>query len=208
MDDFITGYKNGQAASTDQCAQFQNNFLRNQNYAISGDAWALNGVNEIFSGYSGVAPASYDKESYMRYNRAATDNVYKNFDSNILDKDKPYVVNMYYATSPQQANALKYGHVNSKGTHTGILTYENGKWWVTHNIHGTVHREPFVNLQNSKGSYGVTAIFEPREAGLITSIQNALGSAMNKVGNAIEGAAATARTSARKFKQKVKRKIG
>lgn len=61
------------------------------------------------------------------------------------------------------------------GTHTGILSYQDGQWVVTHNIHGTIHEEPFVKLQNSRGKYGVTAIFSPRKRGVLNSIKSLFG---------------------------------
>ena len=46
---------------------------------------------------------------YKRHNQEATDSVYRDFDSNSLDKSQPYVVNMFYKGSPAQERAYKEG---------------------------------------------------------------------------------------------------
>jgi len=55
------------------------------------------------------------------------------------------------------------------------MSYKNGKWVVTHNIHGTIHEEPFIQLQNSKGKYGITAIFSPRKKEFLSSVKYFFG---------------------------------
>lgn len=161
--------------NTDQCAAWSNGTLRGLDYLISGNAWNLNDVDTLYNGYEGLKkPATYNREAIQKYNSAATDSVYTGFDSKSLDKSKPYVVNMFYRGSPAQELAFKEGR-GVTGTHTGILSYKNGKWVVTHNIHGTIHEEPFIQLQNSKGKYGVTAIFSPRKKGFLSSVKHFFG---------------------------------
>ena len=154
----------GDRVSTDNCAEWSNGLLRDNGYLISGNAWGLNHVDPVFNGFEGLTrPENYNLEQVKAYNHQATDNVFKNFDSKTLDVTKPYVVNMYYNNSEAQESAYNDGR-GVTGTHTGVLTYDEPtkKWWVTHNIHGNIHQEPFIDLQKNTGKYGVTAIYAPR----------------------------------------------
>ena len=178
----------GDRVDTDQCAAWSNGLLRDNGYLISGDAWHLNDVDNIFNGYEGLErPENYDLPLVKQYNHSATNNVFRNFDSKTLDVNKPYVVNMFYNDSPSQEDAYNNGN-GVTGTHTGLLTYDEPtqKWWVTHNIHGNIHQEPFVDLQNSKGKYGVTAIYAPRKATLWNRAKGLLGFADGGQMNPIE----------------------
>jgi hypothetical protein len=75
--------------------------LRDNGYLVNGNAWNLGNVDMLFNGYNGLTkPEVYDSTAVTNYNHAATDNVFKNFDSKTLDTSKPYVVNMYYNNSP------------------------------------------------------------------------------------------------------------
>jgi hypothetical protein len=115
--------------------------LRDNGYITYGNAWNLKNVDVLYNGYKGMKkPAEYDRKAIERYNHAAADSVYKNFDSTTLDKSKPYSVNMFYNGSPAQEKAYEQGD-NVTGTHTGLLTFNpsQNKWYVTHNIHGTIH---------------------------------------------------------------------
>lgn len=173
--DFTNGKKRGDKVSTDQCAAWSNGTLRGLDYLISGNAWNLNDVDTLYNGYDRLErPATYSREAVQKYNQAAADSVFTGFNSATLDKSKPYVVNMFYRGSPAQEQAYNEGR-GVTGTHTGILSYKNGKWVVTHNIHGIIHEEPFIQLQNSKGKYGVTAIFSPRKRGFINSVKHFFG---------------------------------
>lgn len=172
---FTGNKKRGDKVDTEECAAWSNQTLRDLDYLISGNAWSLNGVDTIFNGYNKLQrPAEYSRVAVQRHNQEATDSVYRDFDSNSLDKSQPYVVNMFYKGSPAQERAYKEGK-GVTGTHTGILSYQDGQWVVTHNIHGTIHEEPFVKLQNSRGKYGVTAIFSPRKRGVLNSIKSLFG---------------------------------
>lgn len=167
----------GDRVSTDQCAQWSNGLLRDNGYLINGNAWNLNNVDMLFNGFDGLTrPEVYDSRAVAQYNHQAADNVYKNFDSKTLDVTKPYVVNMYYNDSSSQEDAYNDGD-DVTGTHTGVLTYDDKKkqWYVTHNIHGNIHQEPFISLQNGKGKYGVTAIYSPREATIWNRLKGAFG---------------------------------
>ena len=167
----------GMQVDTDQCATWSNRLLRNNGYLISGNAWNLNDVDTLFNGFTGLQkPQTYNRKDVEAYNHMASDNVYKNFDSNTLDKTKPYVVNMFYNNSPALKDAYNDGN-NVTGTHTGLLTYDDSKkkWIVTHNIHGKIHQENFVPLQSGKGKYGVTAIYQPREDNIFNRVRGFLG---------------------------------
>jgi len=82
----------------------------------------------------------------VNYNNEASNNFYKNFDSKTLDKDSAYIVNMYYQGSPAQERAYNEGRDKMTGTHTGYVTWnpDTNRWEVTHNIHGTIHVDPFT----------------------------------------------------------------
>ena len=154
----------GDRVFTDQCALWSNSLLRDNGYLINGNAWNLGNVDLLYNGFEGLdRPETYDSKAVMDYNHQATQNVFKNFDSKTLDTKKPYVVNMFYNNSPSQETAYNEGD-GVTGTHTGLLTYDpdTKKWWVTHNIHGNIHQEPFIDLQKNTGKYGVTAIYAPR----------------------------------------------
>lgn len=172
---FTGNKKKGDKVDTTECATWSNGTLRNLNYLISGHAWSLNDVDTLYNGYDGLSkPETYDKAEVQKYNQAATDAVLKGFKSDTLDKSQPYVVNMFYRGSKAQERAFNEGK-GVTGTHTGILSYKDGQWVVTHNIHGTIHEEPFLALQNSKGNYGVTAIYAPRKNTFVNSVKSFLG---------------------------------
>ena len=161
--------------TSEQCATWSNGLLRDNGYLISGNAWGLNHVNTIFNGFEGLTkPDKYNKEEVERYNHNAAGNIFNNFDSKTLDKSKPYVVNMYYNGSPAQEEAYNNGK-GVTGTHTGILTHDDKQWNVTHNIHGTIHEEPFISLQRGDNKYGVTAVYEPRKDNIVNKIKGFFG---------------------------------
>lgn len=169
------GKKRGDSAGTLWCATWSNGLLRNNGYMINGDAWDLHNVDTVYSGYdTSKKPKTYDRTALEAYNAEATDSVYRNFDSKELDKSRPYVVNMYYKGSDKQKDAYENGN-DVTGTHTGVLTYENGRWMVTHNIHGTIHQDPFISLQNKRGKWGVTAIYAPRRKNIINQVRKFFG---------------------------------
>lgn len=102
--------KRGDKVDTEECAAWSNQTLRDLDYLISGNAWSLNGVDTIFNGYNKLQrPAEYSRVAVQRHNQEATDSVYRDFDSNSLDKSQPYVVNMFYKGSPAQERAYKEG---------------------------------------------------------------------------------------------------
>lgn len=167
--------KPGTETWTDQCATWSNSLLRNAGYLIYGDAWNLKNVNPIFNGYTNIVrPKKFDRAAIEQRGHQATDSVYKNFDSKTLDKTKPYVVNMYVNGSPALQKAFN-ANGDVDGTHTGLLTHDGQKWVVTHNMHKKIFQEPFIQLQNSKGQYGVTAIYEPREDNLYNRVRGFFG---------------------------------
>ena len=164
---------------TEECAQWANSSLRGykdakgrylySNDDIGGDAWTRIGAGKetrmVFNGYDGM---DYDRQKYSRRasdkrNNEAAANLAKNFDSNSLDKSKTYMVNMYYAASPNKQKAWEgassYG---TTGTHTGNLYWDENKnkWIVAHNIHGKVYEDDFLKAQGPNKAYGVTAIAE------------------------------------------------
>ena len=169
------GKRAGDKVNTTQCATWSNGLLRDNGYLISGNAWGLNHADMLFNGFDGLEkPEVYNRAEVENYNHNAAGNVYTNFKSGTLNKNKPYVVNMYYNGSPAQEEAYKNGK-GVTGTHTGILTHDGKEWKVTHNIHGTIHEEPFFSLQRGDNNYGVTAIYEPREDNLVNRIKGFLG---------------------------------
>lgn len=185
--DALEKVRAGSRAGTNECAAWSNRFLRKNGYLISGNAWSLNDVDLEYSGYKGLnKPESYKESAVRQYNSSASDNIYRNFDSNSLDKDDVYVVNMYYRGSPSQRKAYTQGR-GVTGSHTGILYFSpsNNKWVVKHNIHGTIYQEPFVQLQSGSRKYGVTAIYSPRKNNLWNRGLSFLG--IHKTGGLITG---------------------
>lgn len=171
------GKKKGDKVDTTQCAAWSNGLLRENGYMPYGNAWALGNVDMLFNGFDSIPrPESFDKTAVERYNHAASDNVYRNFDSKTLDKNKPYVVNMFYNDSPALEDAYNQGK-GVTGTHTGVLTWEEpaNRWMVTHNVHGTIHQEPFGKLQNGNNQYGVTAVYAPRKENAWNKVRGFFG---------------------------------
>lgn len=165
----VQGVTAGTRVPTTNCAAWSNGWLRDKDYMVSGNAWDSKGVSEVYSGYNGLTrPAVFDENAVITYNNAASDNVYKNFDSKTqLVPGQPYVVNMYYKGSPYLEEAYKNGTRDRTGTHTGNLVDDgNGNWYVIHNIHGQLHVDPFTKIQGGNKSYGVTGIYKPRRNNL------------------------------------------
>ena len=121
----------------------------------------------VYSGYDGMNydPNNYDYNLATQRNWQAAQNLYDNFDSKTLDKNKTYLVNMYYNGSPQTENAWRNGTGGTTGTHTGNLYWnpETNSWRVAHNIHNKLYDDDFIKIQGvrkGKHQYGVTAIAE------------------------------------------------
>lgn len=160
---------NNGTTNTDQCAKYRNNMLKKYGINAWGNAWQEGGT-PVFNGFvhSGITkPKVYDRKAVQKYNEAASEAVLRQFKSQTLDPSKVYTVNMYYRGSEAQPIAFHDGENGMTGTHTGLLIYKNGDWYVNHNIHGTVHEEKFTKLQgrNTGKRYGVTAISDPSSAG-------------------------------------------
>lgn len=166
--------------TTKECAEWANNSLRNHKdkknrvlYTydnIGGDAWTrlTSGKNSkmVYSGYEGVEydPKVYSDALSNKRNWTAADRFLKEFDSKTLDKNKTYMVNMYYNSSPNKRKAWENALNGTTGTHTGNVYWnpETNSWRVAHNIHGTLHDDDFIQAQGSKNKfgYGITAIAE------------------------------------------------
>lgn len=160
-------HKNGQKCGTEHCAQFSNGYLRSLGYGVWGDAWDLNEVEPVYSGYDVAArPTKYDQTAVEQYNYNAADRLYKDFKSGTLDKNKTYAVNMFYKGSPNLKKAYKNGRDGISGTHTGYLRFDpkSNRWKVVHNIHNKVYVDDFISIQGSKGDWGVTAIYAPKQS--------------------------------------------
>lgn len=173
-----TRYNAGQKCKTKECALFSNGELRNSGYMPRGNAWNLQNVDILYSGYNtDNYPKNFNLQDVIKYNNEASDNFYKNFDSNNLDKDTTYIVNMYYTGSPAQERAYKEGRDKMTGTHTGYVTWNPNKnrWEVTHNIHGTIHVDPFTQIQGGNKKYGITGIFTPRKKNWFNQLRDILG---------------------------------
>lgn len=176
---FVNNYSNGQRyLDSDECAYFSNHTLNDQGYMMSGNAWNPRGADIIFNGFDGLTrPETYNATDYDNYVRAAVKNVYDNFNTReTLNPNDVYTVNMMYATSPNKEKAFNEGD-KVAGTHTGYLSYDKNddSWYVTHNIHGKIHKDKFGSLQNSRNHTGVTAIYKPRKNNLINRVRTRIG---------------------------------
>lgn len=170
----------GGNCGTENCSRWANESLRNfkdnknrilYRYAdIGGDAWTrlYSGENPkiIFSGYKddGTNKGAYSEAKSNQRNWEAADNFYKNFNSKTLDKNKVYLVNMYYNGSRKKREAWDNALNGTTGTHTGNVYWnpETNSWKVAHNVHGTLHDDDFISVQGSRNKYGygITAIAE------------------------------------------------
>lgn len=164
---------------TQECAQWANSALhrymdkKNRTLfkydEVGGDAWTRLGAGKntkmIYSGYEGLNynPTKYSERASNERNWAAADNLYKNFDSKKLDKNKTYIVNMYFNDSRKKETAWRNALKGTTGTHTGNLYWnpKTNSWRVAHNIHGLVYDDDFISIQGRGHKYGVTAIAEP-----------------------------------------------
>lgn len=161
-------------ANTDNCSQYANRALPD-GYRVYGDAWSRDG-KVIFNGYDGL---NLESKMPMDHHLAAQQNLYKNFDSNTLNKNKTYMVNMYYRGSPHMQNAFEDADGNGiKGTHTGNLYWDSdtNSWRVEHNIHGTIYNDDWLSLQKPGGTYGATAIQAPQKNNIFYRIYDWINS--------------------------------
>ena len=157
-------HKAGEKCGTSECAEFSNGYLRELGYGTWGNAWALNEVEPVYSGYDvSKRPTQYNEKDVSQYNFDASDNVYKHFDSNTLDKNQVYVVNMFYRDSSNLPKAYYGGKDGVSGTHTGYLKFnpDTNRWVVVHNIHDNIHVDDFIGIQGRNNNWGVTAIYKP-----------------------------------------------
>ena len=86
------------------------------------------------------------------------DNLKKRFNVNELNPKKQYRVNMYFAPSAYMIDAYRDGNSWTRGSHTGILRNEKGKWYVIHNFHGDIMKDPLNDLIGSNYNIGITSI--------------------------------------------------
>ena len=156
--------RNGYRCNTQHCAKYANDQLRAAGYSyVGGDAWSRRG-STVYNGYKNTDLNKDTTAGRLQHGIDAAKDIYKNFNSNTLDKNKIYQVNMFYRGSPYIDKAYEDADGNGiRGTHTGNLYWDNntGSWRVEHNIHGTVHNEDWIALQKrgaSGGQYGPTAI--------------------------------------------------
>lgn len=170
--------RRGENCGVEGCAKYANDTLKEYKdgkgrrlYShdnVGGHAWtrlsAGKNAKMIYSGYEGT---TYDKNNFSNQasdsrNFKAADRLLKEFDSNTLDKNKTYMVNMFYKGSDARRQAWVEALNGTTGTHTGNLYWNpnTNRWHVSHNIHGTVYDDDFIRIQGSKGKYGVTAIAE------------------------------------------------
>lgn len=171
--------KPGQRCGVEGCAKYANDSLIRHKDAqgrtlytpdeVGGHAWTrLSAGKNTKMVYSGYGDTPYDKNAYSpqasdKRNFDAADRLYREFDSKTLDKNKVYMVNMFYKESPSREQAWREASNGTTGTHTGNLYYDTktNRWRVSHNIHGTVYDDDFIAIQGSRGKWGVTAIAEP-----------------------------------------------
>jgi hypothetical protein len=64
---------------------------------------------------------------------------------------------------PYSKKALAEGNPDALASHTGQLRFENGKWMMYHNWHGTVKKTPIDNVWGSDSEVGITSIWLPNE---------------------------------------------
>lgn len=90
-------------------------------------------------------------------------------DTSALNRNIPYLVNMYYQNSqgvPSSSTATAYnegitidGAGKITGTHTGLLWDDNGTWRVTDNVHSNVSTEPLsAYFSSGRRSKLITAL--------------------------------------------------
>lgn len=180
---------------TTYCAKWANDSLRHYKDSkgrprytgdeITGHAWTRlsSGIAKmLYSGYDGTHydRSAYSDEASDTRNHLAADTFKENFNTESLDKDKVYLVNMYYDGSHKRKDAWENGKKGITGTHTGNLYFDphTNTWQVSHNIYGTVRNDSYDSVlggKNKKG-YGITAIAEARERdyGLFSGVTNKL----------------------------------
>ena len=171
-----TNYKKSTTnkVDTNNCSQYANRALPKE-YRVRGDAWSRDG-NILFNGYENL---SIDSTNPMDHHLAAQQALYKNFNTDSLDKNKTYMVNMYYQGSPYMQTAFEDTDGNNiKGTHTGNLYWDanTNSWRVEHNIHGTIHNDDWISLQKPGRKYGVTAIQTPQKNNIFYKVYDYLKS--------------------------------
>jgi hypothetical protein len=176
---FTNPYNHGDSyTESTECAYFSNHTLNDQGYMMSGNAWTPRGGDIIYNGFdSQNRPSKYNEGSYDTYAAGAVKDFYNNFNTkDTLDVNKVYTVNMYYKPSRKKEKAFKEGK-DVYGTHTGYLSFDpkDNQWYVTHNIHGVVHKQRFFDLQRPGGNIGITAVFEPRKNTIVNRVKTKLG---------------------------------
>lgn len=178
---YLLSYKDGNQTkilgrNIEECAEFANAVMNHFGYNVSGDAWHPNQMSLLYSGYdTSNFPSEYNEQAVDLYNKQASDNFYKNFDSKtMLDPKQIYRVNMRYQGSPNKEKAYNGNRGGVTGTHTGVVFFDQGskRWKVLHNKSGTIHVSDFTKTQNSNDPISITAIYEPRAN---NAINNAVG---------------------------------
>lgn len=148
---------------TGQCAAWSNKQLRDSGYKNSyGNAWNQTGKTYV-DGYKYVnRPTEFSYPAIIKYNADAADSLKQHLDTLSLNKDKPYIANMYYNDSPYAREAFQDG---TGGSHVGLLKYDkcSKTWFVEHNYHGDIMKDSLKDLLGSKYNIGVTRIYTPRK---------------------------------------------
>lgn len=111
--------------------------------------------------YAAMLQQSVGNMSVER-NKVAANRFLKEFDSSKLDKNRVYMVNMYFKGSPSAGVAWYDSVGGTTGTHTGNVYWDpkRNSWRVSHNIHGIIHDDDFKSTQGSHKPYAITAIAE------------------------------------------------
>lgn len=147
--------------NTRECAEWANDYLRKTfKYDAWGNAWNHGNTKPVINGYEGLDynPKETDLMKILNYEMQAADNLKKRFNVNELNPEKQYRVNMYFAPSAYMIDAYRDGNSWTRGSHTGILRNEKGKWYVIHNFHGDVIKDPLNDLIGSNYNIGITSI--------------------------------------------------
>lgn len=130
------------------CAEYVSSVTKPYAWAL-GDAWTMNNYINNHGG----------KTKYNIYNDPAFENVktanqLKKVTEQVKSKNKASagmfeigdVVGLYYPDSKYHQVALEEGK-GTKNTHVGVVTsIKDGVPIISHNIHGTLHHEPYKSL--------------------------------------------------------------
>lgn len=154
--------RNGQPCK--ECAKWSNDYLQGLGFSIYGDAWTRTNnkkLKKIVSGYDvKKKPKKYSEEAYDEYINNASDSVKKVFDTKLLNPKKNYIVGLQYKNSVVKKHAFKHGSKGEVQTHTGHLVFDNGQWYVDHNVGGNIIRNKIEDVIGSDKTNSIVSIYQ------------------------------------------------